>query len=314
MSIRAESRSLFVVALVVLAVSVTVAAGGDAPWDAKRDYVFAQNAQGFRFEGTTLVLEKVPSTLFFAAGRYGQISNGDFARLWNEEPDSFSQRAPYAVLRMLEGDARAEILLELGNPRVQGTNISYETEIVGGSPAAGKGVCTLFIDASRAAPAPSPTAAAKEPINSRDRQARETIARFKQKDPGLDRFFKTAAGWAVFPSIAKGGFIVGGARGDGVVYANDQVIGYSTVTQGTIGLQIGGQAYSEIIFFEDEAALSHFKSGNAEFSAQASAVAVTAGASANAKYAAGVAIFTMAKGGAMLEASVGGQGFSFNER
>ncbi len=89
---------------------------------------------------------------------------------------------------------------------------------------------------------------------------------------------------------------------------------YTVLSQGTIGLQIGGQAYSELIFFEHEAALNHFKSGNAEFSAQGSAVAVTAGASADAKYAEGVAIFTMTSGGAMLEASLGGQGFSFEEK
>ena len=154
----------------------------------------------------------------------------------------------------------------------------------------------------------------REPINRRDREARGVIAKFKQKDASLDQFFKDAAGWVVFPSIAKGAFIVGGARGDGVVYQDDEVIGYSTVTQGTIGLQIGGQTYSEIIFFEDEAALNHFKTGNAEFSGQVSAVAVTAGASADAGYAAGVAVFTMAKGGAMLEASIGGQGFSFEQK
>ena len=140
------------------------------------------------------------------------------------------------------------------------------------------------------------------------------IALFKVKDSSLERFFRDAAGWAVFPTIAKGGFIVGGARGDGVVYQKDEVIGYSVVSQGTIGLQIGGQTYSEIVFFQDEPALKHFKAGNAELSAQASAVAVTAGASADAGYAEGVAIFTMAKGGAMLEASIGGQGFSFEEK
>jgi lipid-binding SYLF domain-containing protein len=162
--------------------------------------------------------------------------------------------------------------------------------------------------------APPVAAAAREPINKRDREARDVIAKFKEKDPSLEKFFNDAAGWVVFPTIAKGGFIVGGARGDGVVYKNDEVIGYSVVSQGTIGLQIGGQTYSEIVFFQDEPALNHFKAGNAEFSAQASAVAVTAGASADAGYAEGVAIFTMAKGGAMLEASIGGQGFSFEEK
>lgn len=173
---------------------------------------------------------------------------------------------------------------------------------------------TVLLAAPDGAPAAAAPAAAKEPINKRDREAREVIAKFKEKDPTLEKFFTDSAGWAVYPTIAKGGFIVGGARGDGVVYRNDEVIGYSVVSQGSIGLQIGGQTYSEIVFFQDEPALKHFKQGNAELSAQASAVAVTAGASADAGYAEGVAIFTMAKGGAMLEASVGGQGFSFEEK
>lgn len=173
----------------------------------------------------------------------------------------------------------------------------------------------ILLAAPQQAPGGAPPApVAAKPINDRDREARDVIAKFKQKDPGLDRFFREASGWAVFPTIAKGGLIVGGARGDGVVYKNDQLIGYTTVSQGTIGLQVGGQTYSEIIFFEDEAALEHFKSGNAEFSGQVSAVAITAGASADAGYAEGVAVFTMAKGGAMLEASIGGQGFSYTPK
>ena len=173
----------------------------------------------------------------------------------------------------------------------------------------------VLLAAPQQAPgAATPAPVSAKPINDRDREARAVVAKFKEKDPSLDRFFRDSAGWAVFPTIAKGALIVGGARGDGVVYENDQLIGYTTVTQGTIGLQVGGQAYSEIIFFEDEAALIHFKSGNAEFSGQVSAVAITAGAAATAGYAEGVAVFTMAKGGAMLEASIGGQGFSYEDK
>ena len=90
-----------------------------------------------------------------------------------------------------------------------------------------------------------------------------------------------------------------------------ELAGYSTLTQGTVGAQLGGQAYREVIFFVDEAAMSHFKQGNLEFSAQASAVAARAGASADADYTGGIAVFTIAKGGLMFEASIGGQKLSY---
>lgn len=139
----------------------------------------------------------------------------------------------------------------------------------------------------------------------------EAIARFKNHDPGIQRFFNSAYGYAVFPSIGKGGFGLGGARGKGRVYAQGQMIGKSTMTQFTIGFQLGGQKYSEIIFFKDKVALNDFTAGQFEFGAQASAVAVTAGASADAAYSNSVAIFTLTKGGLMYEASVGGQKFSY---
>ncbi len=143
------------------------------------------------------------------------------------------------------------------------------------------------------------------------RAAAETIAAFKNKDPGIKVFFDKAYGYVVFPTVGKGGIGIGGAYGKGEVYARGRRIGTSSLTQVTIGFQLGGQAYSEIIFFKDKATLDDFTSGNFEFSAQASAVAVTAGASADADYSNGVAIFTLAKGGLMYEASVGGQKFSF---
>ncbi len=304
-------RACTVFGLTLAAMSSPAVAGGkEAPWDNARGYVYAQSAVGFELGETTVTLDKAALTLYFGGGQYGQISNADFIKLWSEGSDSFAAKPPYAVLRIADGGG--EVVLGLGNPRVKGDKIAYDATIVSGAPPDRSAACALFIDPSRSAAAPA--SAGTTAINERDRKARETIALFKEKDAGLDKFFKSAAGWAVFPTIAKGGLIVGGARGDGVVYVKDEVIGYTTVSQGTIGLQIGGQAYSEIIFFEDEAALGHFKQGNAELSAQASAVAVTAGASADAGYADGVAIFTIAKGGAMLEASVGGQGFSFEPK
>ena len=143
------------------------------------------------------------------------------------------------------------------------------------------------------------------------KDANETVALFKKNDPGLARFFQSALGYAVFPSVGKGGLGLGGAYGSGVLYQGGKPVGKTTLTQVTIGLQLGGQAYSEVIFFESEKVLSDFKAGNFAFSGQASAVAVTAGASANANYRSGVAVFTAAKGGLMYEASIGGQKFSY---
>lgn len=144
-----------------------------------------------------------------------------------------------------------------------------------------------------------------------DPEIAQTIANFKNKDPSLAPYFRDAYGYAVFPTIGKGGFIVGGAYGTGKVYAQKRLVGLSSLTQATIGFQMGGQAYSEIVFFKDQLALQKFERGNFTLSAQASAVAVTAGAAANASYSDGVAIFTLTKGGLMYEASVGGQKFSF---
>ena len=144
--------------------------------------------------------------------------------------------------------------------------------------------------------------------------AQATIARFRARDPGLEEFFETAHAYAVFPTVAKGAIGVGGAHGLGEVVEQGQVIGYCDLIQGTIGLQLGGQAYSEIIFFERKSALDRFRYGTFALAAQASAVLVTTGASANADYERGVAVFTMAKGGLMAEAAVGGQKFTFHPK
>lgn len=140
------------------------------------------------------------------------------------------------------------------------------------------------------------------------------IIDIENADPGIETFFENAAGYVVYPSVGKGGFVVGGAYGKGLVIVNDQVDGYTTMTQASIGLQVGGQKYSQFIFFRDQVALEHFKRGNFEFGAQASAVAATAGASADANYNQGVVIFTHASGGLMVEGSVGGQRFSYTPK
>jgi lipid-binding SYLF domain-containing protein len=142
-------------------------------------------------------------------------------------------------------------------------------------------------------------------------KCQETVATFKKKDASLEKFFKDAVGYAVFPTIGKGAIGIGGATGTGCVYAGGTQIGTARLSQVTVGFQLGGQSYSELIFFQTAKTLDGFKNSDFSFDAQVSAVAVTAGASANAAYRNGVAVFTMAKGGLMYEASVGGQKFSY---
>ena len=127
----------------------------------------------------------------------------------------------------------------------------------------------------------------------------------------MEVFFDKAYGFAIFPTVGKGGVGIGGAYGEGKVYSKGVLKGTSSLMQFTLGFQLGGQVYREIIFFEDKTAFDLFKYGNFEFGAQVSAVAATAGVSANTDYSNGVAIFTIAKSGLMFEASVGGQKFSF---
>jgi lipid-binding SYLF domain-containing protein len=147
-------------------------------------------------------------------------------------------------------------------------------------------------------------------------------------------FFNNSYGYALFPTIGKGGVGLGGAHGSGRVYVGGSYVGDTKMTQVTIGFQLGGQAFSQIIFFQDERAFNEFTGGNFEFGAQATAVAITAGASASASttgntagasggkndaavaggYNKGYAIFTIAKGGLMYEASIGGQKFSYKPR
>lgn len=142
----------------------------------------------------------------------------------------------------------------------------------------------------------------------------EAIASFKDRDPDIKRWFDNAYGYAVFPTVGKGAVAVGGAYGRGRLYEQGQYVGNTSMKQLTVGFQWGGQAYSEIIFFEDAEVLEDFKNGNFEFGAQVSAVAATLGASADAAYDKGVAVFTIAKGGLMYEASVGGQKFNYYPR
>ena len=165
-------------------------------------------------------------------------------------------------------------------------------------------------------------------------KATATIRTFKAKDPGLRQFFDTAHGYAVFPTVGKGGFFVGGAFGRGQVYVGSAVTGDTSLSQISFGFQLGGEAFSEIIFFETRAAYDNFASGKLHFSAQAQAVAIVAGAQAQTGttgtssgagvpgsskqfrgiYNNGMAVFTYIKGGLMYEASVAGQRFTFEPK
>lgn len=138
-----------------------------------------------------------------------------------------------------------------------------------------------------------------------------TIASYRKADPGIARFFKNSAGYVVFPRVGKVGFIFGGGHGAGEVYEKGKLIGTATITLATVGLQIGAQEFSQIIFFENAAALGRFKQNKFEFTANVSAVIITAGASDAANYRDGVVVFTQPRGGAMAEAALGTQKFSF---
>ena len=171
------------------------------------------------------------------------------------------------------------------------------------------------------------------PLSARADKYDETIGRFRNAGQSAG-FFGHCFGYAVFPTIGKGGLGIGGAHGSGHVYRQGGYVGDVTMTQVTVGWQLGGQAYSQIVFFEDERAYREFTSGSFEFGAQATAVAITVGAAAQAStggtgasagtspehaktagvYHKGMAVFTLAKGGLMYEATIGGQKFRFKPK
>ena len=142
-------------------------------------------------------------------------------------------------------------------------------------------------------------------------EAKEALNEMLEKTPKLQSYKDNAFGYVVFPKITKAGLGIGGAAGSGVVYQNNEAIGSSKLKQASFGLQAGGQQYSEVIFFENKEAFEHFTNGNLKFDAQASAVAINAGASIDVAYKNGVAVFTYTLGGLMYEASIGGQHFTY---
>ena len=152
--------------------------------------------------------------------------------------------------------------------------------------------------------------------NRKDKKASDktikALNKFK-KISSLKTYFKKARGYAVFPNVGKGGIGIGGARGKGEVFEKGKVIGSTSLTQVSIGFQLGGQAFSQIIFFKDKKSLERFTEGNFEFGASASAALISEGANASSDYSNGVAVLTFSKGGLMYEASIGGQKFSYEE-
>jgi lipid-binding SYLF domain-containing protein len=157
---------------------------------------------------------------------------------------------------------------------------------------------------------------ATAPTTSEDRSdlktaATETLKQLEAEYPPLAGFLHQSAGYVVFPRIGKGGYIFGGGYGRGVVYRAGTPIGWADITEATVGLQIGGQAFAEVLAFEGEKDLDRFKAGRLTLTAEASAVILKTGAAVATRYTDGVAVFVKPVAGAMAEAAVGGQQFSF---
>ena len=152
------------------------------------------------------------------------------------------------------------------------------------------------------------TAEQKESLSNAVKNSVELV---KAADPTLQKLFDSAYGYAVLPSVGKGGFLIGGAGGDGEMFQGGKLVGYCSMGQGTIGATIGGQSFDEFIFLKDEASYKDFTSGQFTVAAQVSAVMVKAGTGAATAYQNGVALFVNNAKGAMAEAAVGGQQFNF---
>ena len=144
--------------------------------------------------------------------------------------------------------------------------------------------------------------------------ANNALEKMIEKQPKLQSFKDKSYGYAVFPKVTKGAIGIGGAGGKGIVYKGETPTGQSSLSQATIGFQLGGQQYIEVIFFENKEAYDRFTNEKVKFDGQASAVAITEGASVDVNWKDGMAIFTQTSGGLMFEASIGGQHFSFKPK
>jgi lipid-binding SYLF domain-containing protein len=144
-----------------------------------------------------------------------------------------------------------------------------------------------------------------------DQACRDTLTAFTEFDPGLKRYIEKAYAYAVFPRITKGGVGLGGASGKGLFYDQGKIVGQTHASQFTIGAQLGGMSLRQVIFFKDRSSADEFKAGTVRFGAAAAAVAASAGGASTTDYSDGVAIFILARNGAMLVASIGGMKYSF---
>jgi len=142
-------------------------------------------------------------------------------------------------------------------------------------------------------------------------ESKKTKSEVLKTDPSMSGLFSSSIGYVIFPNNGKGGIVIGGSGGNGVLYEKGKPIGTAKMAQVTVGAQVGGASYSEIIFFEDKKALDRFRDNKVEFSSQVSAVALKSGVSKNAKYSDGVSVFTIDLSGLMAEATVGGQKFTY---
>jgi lipid-binding SYLF domain-containing protein len=148
-------------------------------------------------------------------------------------------------------------------------------------------------------------------IEELHRESQAAIKRIDAIDPGFQEMLERAHAYAVFPDVGKAAAVFGGAFGKGEVFKDNQLVGYAAVAQLTIGVQLGGQTFTQVIAFESKEAFERFKQGKTAFAASASAVLVKAGAAASADYQKGAKVFVYSDGGMMLEAAIGGQRFLF---
>jgi lipid-binding SYLF domain-containing protein len=145
-------------------------------------------------------------------------------------------------------------------------------------------------------------------------QATSSLQQMRAENPSVSELVRRGYGYAIFPEVTKGGLVVGGAYGRGVVYEQGRHVGYSDLSQASLGLQAGGQTFSELLVFENKGALDRFKTGSLTFGADASAVILESGVATNVTFVDGVAVVVHPIGGAMVEASIGGQKFSYQGR
>lgn len=148
-------------------------------------------------------------------------------------------------------------------------------------------------------------------VAAAENQSRSAVNRFVAKQPGISSQLKTAYGYAIYPEITKAGFLIGGAGGDGIVYRGGKVVAFSRASQFTVGAQVGGQTFSQLLIFQNKAAFDRFARGEFVFGASASAVAGKQGESEAADYKAGVATYTLVGNGLMAEAAIGGLKFTY---